>query len=338
MRRVLKVVAIVLAILLALFVVALLANPPRHEVPVTVAEDDALPAVRIDGVTFHAETRGDPANPTIIVVHGGPGGDYRNLRVLEALADHYHVVFYDQRGTGLSPRVPAEQLRFDTSIEDLHRIALHYGGGEPVAIIGHSWGGMMAAYYTTRHPEMVARAVLAEPGVLTDQELQEFFALMQPRMNLRTLWYVGGAWFQSLRVRGPDAEAGRDYFVSQMMSMPGEGNAMNRYWCDGKAPEAAHEMWRVGSLAMMTIQQEAMASGEARMPPLDPSGYEGELLFMASSCNTLIGVERQQAHVAMFPNARLEVVEDAGHLMFTDQPDASLAVIRAYLADWPGRG
>lgn len=334
----LKVFAIALALLLVLLLVALLANPPRHPVPATVGQDESLPAVRIDGVTFHAETRGEASNPTVIVVHGGPGGDYKNLLVLEALADDYHLVFYDQRGTGLSPRVPADQLDFDTSIEDLHRVVMHYGGGESVALIGHSWGGMMAAYYATRHPDMVARAVLAEPGVLTDEELQEFFALMQPKMNLRTLWYVGGAWFQSLRVRGPDAEAARDYFVSRLMEMPGEDNAMNRYWCDGEAPAAAHDMWRVGSLAMMSIQQAAMASGVARMPELDPGAYDGELLFVASRCNTLIGVERQEAHAQMFPNARVEIIEDAGHLMFTDQPEASLAVIRAYLAQWPGYG
>ncbi|MCA9658033.1 MAG: alpha/beta fold hydrolase, partial [Myxococcales bacterium] len=277
-----------------------------------------------------------PANPTVIVLHGGPGGDYRNLRALEALADDYFVVFYDQRGTGLSPRVPSAELTFDGSIDDLHRVVLHYGGGSPVALIGHSWGGMMAAYYATRRPEFVARAALAEPGVLTDAELAEFMDLMRPKLSPGLLWYLAGALLQSLRVRGPDRDASRDYLVERMMHAPGEGNALNRYWCDGQAPAAASEMWRVGARAMQAIQAETRKpDGGVRMPPLDPSAYTGELLFIASRCNTLIGVERQRSHAAMFPSARVAIIEDAGHLMFTDQPEASLDVLRRYLGAWP---
>ncbi|MCB0084546.1 MAG: hypothetical protein KDE47_26585, partial [Caldilineaceae bacterium] len=102
-----------------------------HSVPDTVTTDPTLPHVEIDGVTFHAETFGEPQNPTVVVVHGGPGGDYGYLLNLHQLADAYHVVFYDQRGAGLSPRVAAAQLSLASSIEDLHRIVTHYGHGEP---------------------------------------------------------------------------------------------------------------------------------------------------------------------------------------------------------------
>ncbi|MEZ4385832.1 MAG: alpha/beta hydrolase [Nannocystaceae bacterium] len=331
---------VVLALVLlgpaALFAIGLAFNRPVRRVPATVADDPTLPRVTIDGVTFHAETRGDPRRPVIVVIHGGPGGDYRNLRVLEALADEYFVVFYDQRGTGLSPRVPTAELTFDGAIDDLHRVVLHYGRGSPVALIGHSWGGMMAAYYATRRPELVARAVLAEPGVLTDAELEAFVGLMRLKMTPRLLWYLAGALLQSLRVRGPDSDASRDYLVERMMHAPGEDNALNRYWCGGVAPAAALDTWRVGARAMQAIQgATAQADGRMRMPPLNPAAYTRELLFLASRCNTLIGVERQRAHAAMFPDARVEIVEDAGHLMFTDQPEASLAAVRRYLAAWP---
>ena len=70
-----------------------------------VAQDPSIPHITINGVTFHAETFGDPANPVVIAIHGGPGVDYRSMLSLQALSDQYFVVFYDQRGTGLSPRV-----------------------------------------------------------------------------------------------------------------------------------------------------------------------------------------------------------------------------------------
>jgi pimeloyl-ACP methyl ester carboxylesterase len=48
------------------------------------------------------------------------GADYRYLLPLKALADDYRVVFYDQRGTGLSPRVPADSITLDSFVTLRH--------------------------------------------------------------------------------------------------------------------------------------------------------------------------------------------------------------------------
>src|SRR5215212_3659032 len=82
---------------------------PGNMVPRTVVEDPALPAVDLDGTRFHAETFGEPGNPTLIFLHGGPGGDYRDLlRLRPLLEDDYYLVFWDQRGAGLSRRHDAD--------------------------------------------------------------------------------------------------------------------------------------------------------------------------------------------------------------------------------------
>src|SRR5262252_8407662 len=88
-------------------------SPSRSNnlVPPTVAEDRALPASEMNGSRFHVETRGDPSKPVIVMLHGGPGGDYRSLLRLSdrfegySLADDYFLVYWDQRGAGLSERV-----------------------------------------------------------------------------------------------------------------------------------------------------------------------------------------------------------------------------------------
>src|SRR4029078_6989970 len=51
-------------------------NEPGNLVPRTVTEDLSLPAVELNGTRFHAETFGNPANPVIVFLHGGPGCDY----------------------------------------------------------------------------------------------------------------------------------------------------------------------------------------------------------------------------------------------------------------------
>src|SRR5687767_1729721 len=81
--------------------------PASPSVQPTLQRDPSLPRVELNGYAFHSEHFGAPGKPVLIVLHGGPGADYRYLLGVKALADDYQVVFYDQRGTGLSPRVPA---------------------------------------------------------------------------------------------------------------------------------------------------------------------------------------------------------------------------------------
>ncbi|MEM7128824.1 MAG: alpha/beta fold hydrolase [Chloroflexota bacterium] len=97
----------------------------------------------------------------MVVVHGGPGGDYGYLLNLHELEADYFVVFYDQRGAGLSPRVPAGELTLQSSVDDLHRIVSHFGHGDPVRVVGHSWGAMLAAAYIGQHPDSVMQVILA---------------------------------------------------------------------------------------------------------------------------------------------------------------------------------
>ena len=53
-------------------------------VPATTADNPALPAVELEGNRFHAETVGNPGNPVAIVLHRGPGCDYRFIMPLSA--------------------------------------------------------------------------------------------------------------------------------------------------------------------------------------------------------------------------------------------------------------
>lgn len=64
--------------LVAVLIVANIFLRPIHFAP-TVDLDETLPSITLNGCTFHAETMSDEGKPVIIALHGGPGGDYRNL-------------------------------------------------------------------------------------------------------------------------------------------------------------------------------------------------------------------------------------------------------------------
>lgn len=302
-----------------------------YVVPATVTADSTLPSVEIDGIRFHAESYGDPADPTVVVVHGGPGGDYGYLLSLAELADRYHVVFYDQRGAGLSPRVPADELTLQSSIEDLDRIVTHFGAGEPIHLIGHSWGAMLAAAYIGQYPDRVSQVVLAEPGALDNGGLTRFNQRQAATRGVAYYRLLIPTIFESLRIDGPDADARMDYIFGKM-SANFTNTAASGYGCEQSGivkvpPDVPVPASRFGATAFTTL-----FGPEADLSPIAANAdqYHGDVLFLASACNSFIGAEYQRTQMQLFPHAEMIVIPDAGHEMFGENPAASIAAVRAF--------
>lgn len=264
-----------LAALLGLAVLAAaglwLATRGDYPVPATVTDDPALPAREVLGVRLHVESFGPESGPAIIVLHGGPGGDYRSLLPLAALADDgYHVTFYDQRGAGLSERVADEALTLETHLAELDALAAALGPDAPVILVGHSWGAMLASAYLGRHPARVARAVLIEPGFLSAAEAEAFMARMQamvksPGMLARML--VTG--FRATHVDGPDDDAANDFLVGRIVHAFAD-HPDNPYHCPDTAWDSP--AWRYGTRSGQAVQAQASpeastASARSRASP-----------------------------------------------------------------------
>jgi proline iminopeptidase len=334
--RVLKTLGkIALGFVVGLVVLAALAyvlTIGEYDVAETVAQDPSIPHITIDGTTFHAETFGDPANPVVVVLHGGPGGDYRSLLSLEALSDEYFVVFFDQRGAGLSPRVNSEEITLASAIADVDAVVDYYSGGETVNLVGHSWGGMLASAYLGQHPDKVDHAVLAEPGFLTAEFAEDFYEQVHLRLTPRVFAYFLKTKFESLHIKGPDEDAADDYFSYQMNMYQGSDHPQVGYRCGGGGPEEG-QSWRNGAQAASSIEQEAV-DADVNFDLNLAEGVEAfthRVLFIASECQTVIGVDWQKRQMVLFPNAELAVIPDAGHEMFAENPEASIAVVRDYL-------
>lgn len=335
-RWTLRILAGTVALAALAFGAAWLATAGDRSVPRTVLDDPSLPSAVIDGVRLHVRTFGDPSAPTVVVVHGGPGNDSRYLLPLAALSDRYHVVFYDQRGSGLSERVPDDRLTLQGFYDELDGIVDRFGGGRPVRIVGHSWGAMLASGYAGLHPEKVSHLVLAEPGMLTADDARHFLQAtngMRPPLTVRVAWLGARTWLESLRVDGPDADARHDYLVGTLASTPFEGHPNAGNYCNRDLATARIEGWRFGARVAPALFAESDLSGPS--PRVDfvrgVDRFPGKVLFLAGSCGTVIGPDRQRRSLGHFRDAELVVIEGAGHTMFGEKPEESIAAVRRYL-------
>src|SRR5690349_6466406 len=95
-------------------------------VPATVDEDPSLPQIEIAGTKLHSEAFGDPSAPLLVMLHGGPGQDYHSMLPLKPLSARYRLVYWDQRGAGLSQRHDITTYSMAGYLEDLRLVIDHY--------------------------------------------------------------------------------------------------------------------------------------------------------------------------------------------------------------------
>jgi proline iminopeptidase len=101
----------------------------------------------------------------VVVLHGGPDSDHQCLLPdLDRLVDSCRLVYYPQRGRGASlGNVQPGDVTLPSEIEDLDALRAHLGL-DSVALLGHSWGGVLAMEYAIRHPERTSHLILMNPG------------------------------------------------------------------------------------------------------------------------------------------------------------------------------
>ncbi|MFD8967656.1 SDR family oxidoreductase [Streptomyces sp. NPDC059568] len=107
--------------------------------------------VRTGGVELCVAELGDPARPTVLLVHGYPDSKEVWSEVAGRLAERFHVVLYDVRGHGRST-APAP-LRGGFTLEkltnDFLAVADEVSPDRPVHLVGHDWGSVQAWEFVT---------------------------------------------------------------------------------------------------------------------------------------------------------------------------------------------
>ena len=132
---------------------------------------DSLEGIQLGGITQWIRVRGaDVANPVLLLMQQGPGlpiiNDAARLEHLLGLEDAFTVVYWDQRGTGLSSRPFGKNSnQFEISVtrmvDDTVTLleVLHDRFGGKTVVAGFSFGATFAAYAAVRRPELVAALV-----------------------------------------------------------------------------------------------------------------------------------------------------------------------------------
>ncbi|MEU7051194.1 SDR family oxidoreductase [Streptomyces eurythermus] len=107
--------------------------------------------VRTGGVDLCVAELGDPAQPTVVLVHGYPDSKEVWSEVAVRLADRFHVVLYDVRGHGRStaPKPLRGGFTLAKLTDDFLAVVDAVSPDRPVHLVGHDWGSVQSWEFVT---------------------------------------------------------------------------------------------------------------------------------------------------------------------------------------------
>jgi proline iminopeptidase len=288
-----------------------------------------IPAPREEGFTTTTATplywcRYGPTSPRarLVVLHGGPGAhhDYLLPQMLE-LARERECLFYDQRGGGRSKTDDRTPITWRTHVEDLTAVLAELEpNGQPLSLVGYSWGAMLAMLYAIeanagRAGAVPVRMVVLDPGPVTRAWRREFEAEFARRQASPAIAAMRAELASSgLREQDPDAYKQRTFELS-----------VAGYFAD---PQKARDLtpFRVTGRVQQSVWDSVgeeydlrPALSQLRMPALVIHGRQDPIpLESADAVAAALGAERRW-------------LDDCGHVPYVEQPAACFAAVRDFL-------
>jgi len=237
--------------------------------------------------------------PSILLLHADSGRASQWDEVAARLARDHRVVSFDFRGSGDSAPARNEDYSYAGRAEDIGAVIDQLDLDRPV-IVAHSGSGPAALQYAKRHPDRVGAILLADPPSDPRQMPAE----------------VKRKFLDDLA--GPDGLDAQKAFYKGIAG--GDPQVRERVLKDTESADAKAR------------QGFARAMAEWNPEP-DLDGWNGPLMILASRGN-----DTPAALYRLRPDIAHRVVENTGHWLHLDRPEAIEAAIRDFAAPLEAEG
>ena len=238
----------------------------------------------------------------VALLHGLFGAAPNLGAIARQLALHYRTIALDLRNHGSSPHEPT--MSYGEMAADVRETLIAHHAW-PAALIGHSMGGKVAMRLALEAPEIPKLLVLDIAPVAYPPEFRSFANAMRAIPLDPTL-----------------TRAQADLLLTPTVTDPGVRAFLLQNYRFGPNPG-----WRIG-LAAIANALPLIEDWQA------PAGavYNGPTLFAGGAHSNYIVPEYRSAIRALFPAARFATVKNAGHWLHADNPSATAALAKDFLA------
>ncbi len=278
--------------------------------------------INVPGGPVWYRVSGDGTGIPLIALHGGPGGTSCGYSLLEELGSERPVIRYDQLGTGRSGRPDDMSLwTVERFVEELHVLRQSLGL-EEIHLLGHSWGGALAAAYVLeKGMDGIASVTLSSPLLNTSQWTADanYLRSLLPADVQQTLSEHEEAGMTDSKEYKEATE------VFYKRHVYGGERAASPAACDGV-------VWSQLIYEYMWGPTEFYATGTLKDFDVTDRLHEIDVpvLFMAGEFDEA-RPERMREFQKLIPGSKLHVIKDAAHASLSRQPEEYRRVLEEFL-------
>ena len=276
-----------------------------------------------DGARIHWTARVGDGEPVVV-----PGAWMLADHLGDAAGEH-GVLFYDMRSRGRSARIDdPERLGFDLDVRDLEDVRRHLGA-DRISAVGFSYLGGVVARWAMRHPDRVRRLVLL--GSVPPRSPAEYTEAAPDPAEFVDPDAMGR--LEELRASGADeadpAAYCEQYWRTMLPAYTAGPEAAERLAATldlgcGLPNERPAEFGRVLGHVMGDLETYDWRD-EAR-------GLDVPTLVVHGEADHVAPPGGARAWAELLPDAGLEMVTDAGHLLWAERPSRVREAIGGFLA------
>jgi proline-specific peptidase len=276
--------------------------------------------VDVGGTRLYVEQRGPADGLPLVVLHGGPGLDHHEFAdYLDPLANSCRLLLVDQRAQGRSDREcdPATWT-LETMADDVSRLVAILGLGD-YAVLGHSFGAFVALQHACDAPG-AARATIVSAGVPSTRFLagiDDRLATFEP-VELRE--QVTSSW-----AREADARTEEELATLVEEQMPW-------HFADPRDPRIAEYQQKTADMVYAPDVLRAMSGYYGGIDVEERLDHVTQpVLALAGRHDRNCPPEAAEFIAAGVADGRCVIFEESGHMMFVEEPDRYVAVVRTFL-------
>lgn len=246
---------------------------------------------------------GPADEPPLVVLHGLFGSSVNWRGIAKRLSGKRRVLVMDMRNHGRS--FNDDEMTYSAMADDVVD-TLEAEGIDGASLLGHSMGGKTAMVIALQDQVRVSHLVVVDiaPVIYTHSHVPLVEALM--KLDLEAIESRSDA---DRRLQGAIEDRMVRQFLLQSLEKGSDGYR-----------------WRLNLEALKHGMDDLVG-----FPDLDGKTFDGPALFLYGAESDYVQPEQRPRIERYFPNATYTAVEDAGHWLHADRPEALVREVEAFL-------
>jgi pimeloyl-ACP methyl ester carboxylesterase len=277
--------------------------------------------IPVRGLRYHVRRWGDESLPKVFFAHGWLDVSATFHLAVQPLLSRFQVLCPDFRGFGHT-QWPQDGYWFQDYVADFEAIADHYSPAEPMRLVGHSMGAQIMSLYAGLRPQRVAKLACLDGLFLPDMPFEvaakRFRKWLDDVKDPPQQKYYQSFEELSVRVRKqhPQLSDERALFIARCWGNE-DGRGVISLLADPKHRMNGPGMYKIGE--SMDIWKNVTAP----------------VLFLdagKSPFRTAIGSDELNRRRACFRDRREAIIQESGHMLHFDAPEALGRALLEFLA------